>query len=345
MMIASIEINRLFNEYDYTLDLHQGLTFLHSPNGYGKSTLMRLVYSALRGDVKYISQVPFERMDIIFTDGTALIIESNEGDLFIQAQKNELETEITPDEMAELCRCTYIPPERLVFRRRDGNLTPALEAYAHELYEKICLLKEQAELIPYTGERRNMSDGELESWCRDLKARLDFTKDAGFIPKMPSSYRFPPNRYDISNYRQDYEDLAYSIQHYLDTHMIIAESISVYKDMVNNIFMNKTLEILQNGKMIVNMANGTSLQLGKLSSGERQILIMFYILLFHAEPGSIVIIDEPEISLHVSWQHKLAPYFCDICRVRGLQMIVATHSPQVINDKWDIAEELKPENA
>ena len=345
MMITSIHIDRLFNEYDYNLDLHQGLTFLHSPNGYGKSTLMRLVYSALRGDVKQISEVPFERLDICFSDGTALIIENDNGELLIQAQKNELETPITPDEMAELCGCVYIGPERLVFRRRDGNLTPALEAYAHELYERIGLLKAQTDLVPYKGERRDMSDSELEQWCRDLKARLDYVKDAGFSPKMPSSYRFPPSRYEISTYRQDYEDLAYSISEYVDAHMALAESVSVYKDIVNNIFINKTIEILGNGKLIVNMDNGTALQLGRLSSGEKQILIMFYILLFHAEPGSVVILDEPEISLHVSWQHRLAPYFCDICRVRNIQMIVATHSPQVINDKWDIAEELKPENA
>ena len=231
--------------------------------------------------------------------------------------------------VTEGCGCVYIGPERLVFRRRDGNLTPALEAYAHELYERIGLLKAQTDLVPYKGERRDMSDSELEQWCRDLKARLDYVKDAGFSPKMPSSYRFPPSRYEISTYRQDYEDLAYSISEYVDAHMALAESVSVYKDIVNNIFINKTIEILGNGKLIVNMDNGTALQLGRLSSGEKQILIMFYILLFHAEPGSVVILDEPEISLHVSWQHRLAPYFCDICRVRNIQMIVATHSPQV----------------
>jgi len=93
------------------------------------------------------------------------------------------------------------------------------------------------------------------------------------------------------------------------------------------------------------MDNGTALQLSRLSSGEKQILIMFYILLFHATPGSLVIVDEPEISLHVSWQQKLADLFLNICRVRNLQMIVATHSPQIIHDKWDLTVELRPGNA
>ena len=72
---------------------------------------------------------------------------------------------------------------------------------------------------------------------------------------------------------------------------------------------------------------------------------MFFALLFHAGPGSVVVLDEPEISLHVSWQQKLGRYYSDICRVRNIQMIVATHSPQVIHDMWEYARELRPSDA
>ena len=72
---------------------------------------------------------------------------------------------------------------------------------------------------------------------------------------------------------------------------------------------------------------------------------MFYNLLFHTEPGSIVIVDEPEISLHVSWQQRIGALFSDICRVRNIQIIVATHSPQIIHDMWDYAVELRSKDA
>ena len=42
---------------------------------------MHILYSALKGDVGYLSEVPFERMDIGFDDDTSLIIESDEGEL------------------------------------------------------------------------------------------------------------------------------------------------------------------------------------------------------------------------------------------------------------------------
>jgi predicted ATPase len=345
MMITSIYVSRLFDRYDYSLSLCKGLTFIHSPNGYGKSTLMHMIYSALKGDTKFLLEIPFQRMDVSFDDGSVLIIEKEEDSLLIQMQKNELETEITPDEMSDICDVIYVSPERLVVRRKDGHMAPAIETYAQELYERIRYSKEHSELVPYAGKRKEMTDGELEFWCKDLKARLDFIKDAGFEPVIPAGYRFPPSRYELLNYRKDYEDLAYSISDYVDKNYILAESIVIFKDIVNEVFIGKTIDVSDSGKITVVLDSGSALQLSKLSSGEKQIIIMIYNLLFHAQPGSVAIIDEPEISLHVTWQQRLGSVFCDICRVRGIQIIAATHSPQVIHDLWDDARELKPENA
>ena len=157
--------------------------------------------------------------------------------------------------------------------------------------------------------------------------------------------KFPPSRNDISKDRQAYMDLTASIADYVKRNYVLAESVIIFKDIVNEIFIDKSVTVSDSGKIGITMNNGMSLPIHKLSSGEKQILIMFFALLFHAEPGSIVILDEPEISLHVSWQQKLGKYFSDICRVRDLQMIVATHSPQVIHDMWDSARELRPANA
>ena len=345
MVIKSLYISRLFNQYSYTLNLCDGLTFVHSPNGYGKSTLMHMVYAAMKGDVKYLSEIPFERLDVGFKDESNLIIENESGDLLIQMQKNELETPLTPDEMADICEVVYISPERLMVKKRDGHISPALETYAQELYERIRYSKEHSELTPYAGQRKEMSDSDLEFWCKDLKAKLDFIKDAGFEPEIPAGYRFPPSRYELSSYRKDYEDLTYSISEYVKDNYILAESIIIFKDIVNGFFIGKKMEISENGKIVINLNGGGALQLSKLSSGEKQIMIIFYNMLFHADPGSVIILDEPEISLHVTWQQRLGKLFDDICRVRGMQIVVATHSPQVIHDMWDNARELKPYNA
>lgn len=345
MKIRSVNVRGLFNEHDYELKLNPDLTFIHSPNGMGKSALSRMIYTILRGDSSYLEDMPFSRLDIGFIDGSTLIVEKNNGKLLIQMQKNRLESVVTVQELEGLSNVIYLPPERLLIRKKDGHTVSALEVYAQELCDSVRYAKENNELRASKAVRKEMSNSELEFWCKDLKAKLDYIRDAGFEPEIPDGTRFPPSGRDIADDRERYEDLAYSISEYIERNYQLAESVIVYKDIVNNIYHNKSIDIDPAGKLYVTMNNGTALPLNKLSSGEVQILLIFYCILFHADSGDVVILDEPEISLHVSWQQALGDYFGDICRVRGIQMIVATHSPQVIHDKWDLAVELVQRNA
>ena len=64
-------------------------------------------------------------------------------------------------------------------------------------------------------------------------------------------------------------------------------------------------------------------------------------LLFLTQPNSLVLIDEPEISLHVAWQK---PFLTDLLRIAELSKVdflIATHSPQIIGSRWDLTVELK----
>lgn len=77
---------------------------------------------------------------------------------------------------------------------------------------------------------------------------------------------------------------------------------------------------------------GTTIQPYQLSSGEKQILIILTNVLVQAGRNFIMIMDEPEISLHFDWQRRLIE---DIRRLNpNLQLIVATHSPAVVMNGW-----------
>jgi ABC-type transport system involved in cytochrome c biogenesis ATPase subunit len=345
MMLRSIKIYGLFEEYDYSIELCGGrLTFIHSQNGYGKSTLMRLIYNVLEGNLKEVASTPFERMDLGFDDDTFLIVENNESGLLIQMQRNLVEEELSEDDLNKVLNVTYMPPERMTIMK-GGCLTPALKVYLDDLTSKMKDATENCELekVPKEG-RKQYSDDELEFWCKDLKAKLEFIKQAGFEPDMPPGYRFPPTRYEIMEYREDYTELAFSMDDYVKRYYTLAESLIVYMDIVNNFFVNKGIYVNESGILTAKMDNGTMLPISKLSSGEKQILVIFYRLLFQTPAGSLAIIDEPEISLHVSWQQMMGKMFTDVAKLRSLYIIVATHSPQIIHDGWDHAVELKPEN-
>ena len=80
------------------------------------------------------------------------------------------------------------------------------------------------------------------------------------------------------------------------------------------------------------LPSGKRLTPYQLSSGERQMLVILLTVLIQDGQACTLLMDEPEISLHVEWQQQL------IACIRQLnphaQIILATHSPAVIMDGW-----------
>lgn len=80
-----------------------------------------------------------------------------------------------------------------------------------------------------------------------------------------------------------------------------------------------------NGELVV--ATEGPLPLAKLSSGEKQLLILFIEALLQRKQPYIFLADEPELSLHIAWQRNI------VTAIRSLnpnaQIVVATHSPEI----------------
>ena len=101
--------------------------------------------------------------------------------------------------------------------------------------------------------------------------------------------------------------------------------------------ITKKVISLKDGKLQVTCNdNPRSIPLGRLSSGEKNDIVMFFQLIFRCKKGNIVLIDEPEISLHISWQEEYIDRLLEICKQNSLQAIIATHSPNIINDHTDL---------
>ncbi len=86
------------------------------------------------------------------------------------------------------------------------------------------------------------------------------------------------------------------------------------------------------GKLQINLnRNGVLCKRGDfnvLSSGELNLATILFELIMNTNKGSIVFIDEPEISLHLAWQEQLADVIERIIDYKGeMQVIVASHSP------------------
>lgn len=73
-----------------------------------------------------------------------------------------------------------------------------------------------------------------------------------------------------------------------------------------------------------------------LSSGEQQLIVLFGTMLFDAPENSLVLIDEPELSLHVNWQRQFLKYVEKIIAQNPIDVLIATHSPQIVHDRRDL---------
>lgn len=75
------------------------------------------------------------------------------------------------------------------------------------------------------------------------------------------------------------------------------------------------------------------IRLTQLSSGEKQIISLFSKLYLESDDKSIVIIDEPELSLSLRWQQMLLP---DIMRTANCDLLITvTHSPFIFENEFD----------
>jgi len=122
----------------------------------------------------------------------------------------------------------------------------------------------------------------------------------------------------------------------------LVKRIETMRSLINNHFQRKQLMVSRDAGYSI-ISNGSKVPLECLSSGEQHQLVLFHSLLFGIKKNSLIMIDEPEISLHVSWQLDFLKDLERISKDTGIHFLVATHSPQIINDRWDVTVSLTGE--
>ncbi len=128
-----------------------------------------------------------------------------------------------------------------------------------------------------------------------------------------------------------FDDFEVKYQVYED----FINKLDLYTDIINHRLSFKTMKISKEFGISLIDENDKYLTLTQLSSGEKQEIVLFYDLIFGTKKDVLLLIDEPEISLHITWQKKFMDDLLRIIDYKGFNVIVATHSPQIINNHWD----------
>ncbi len=107
-------------------------------------------------------------------------------------------------------------------------------------------------------------------------------------------------------------------------------------DKINQKYRNKNIRVDSEEGIVAVDDDDRPLSLDCLSSGEQNEFVLYYDLLFRVPSNTIVLIDEPELSLHVAWQKKFIPDLLEIIEVAGFDALIATHSPYIVGDRDDL---------
>ena len=109
--------------------------------------------------------------------------------------------------------------------------------------------------------------------------------------------------------------------------------------------MNSFIESSEDGKEICIDNDGRiyfktqysneRISIQRLSSGEKQLITFFANLIFKVKDGTsgIFVVDEPELSLHLSWQKIFIDKVLEINK--DIQLVFATHAPEIIGRRRD----------
>ena len=104
---------------------------------------------------------------------------------------------------------------------------------------------------------------------------------------------------------------------------------------LNQKYRHKKIRLDREDGLVAVSDSGQNLPLESLSSGEQHELVLHYDLLFQVPPNTVVLIDEPELSLHVAWQKRFLPELLQIVELSKFDAVVATHSPFIVGDRND----------
>ena len=187
--------------------------------------------------------------------------------------------------------------------------------------------------------RKPLTIEQLTEALAQVEKRRSEIVEAGLLPQEHESLSVPIEKIDEST-RSVLAVYAQDATKKLNVFDVLYARTNTFVRIANARLLYKQVSVSQEGFKVSN-SDGSTLELEMLSSGEQHEIVLLFDLLFGTEKNSLIMVDEPELSLHVDWQRKMLEDLQVMAELSDFRALLATHSPQIIGDRWDLTIELQ----
>ena len=398
--LARVRVDGLFGALNHIIPLfpEDSLSIITAPNGYGKTTVLRILRAVFMGNVDELRELPFEGVQLEFlreetrggaTDVLTIVKEqvaryplrvdihfrytgaggidrifTLEGGDYREDEVSAALSAIIPPVPVK-----YISAQRLWYEKVPGagmpgdllgsfpnggesSYAPTVVAYAEDIKKRIrALLSDYASiaqeldatyparyLASLTAGAGVLPPEDIGPSLLALQEERRMFETLGFLPYTRLEGGEEIRTELIPDNPAVQQAIALYIADSREKYQIfgaLKKKIDLLQQIINDLFLNITLTVDVESGFLLRFGGVTPVPPVSLSSGEQNQLVMYYDLIFQTDPGTLVLIDEPEISLHVVWQRQFLECIREIIGIADADFILATHSPQLIHTSWD----------
>jgi ABC-type thiamine transport system ATPase subunit len=240
--------------------------------------------------------------------------------------------------------------------RADGGLQAAVSRFVAELRSEM-----QGALSVYASQSQELdrrfpvriaqaveggqgqTDVSLEQ-IRGLMAQVEqersLLQDVGLLGKEEGPVAFDSSRLETPVLRPVIQTFAEDTLAKFAVLRDLRIRLELFTRFLNRHYQDKLVATSRENGFTIYLEDGQRLQANQLSSGEQQILALAFRILFRSQPGTLILIDEPELSLHVLWQATLIDDLSEMGRIRDVTFLLATHSPTLIGNRVELMRSL-----
>lgn len=378
-MLESIKIENLFDHYSYQINLNdtdkKGLLFVTGPNGIGKTTVLKMIDYLFAYHLENFSAIPFSKATFTFSGSNVVVltrtvkedVASTKSDLpgpeecvlnctytYPRRKTIAVETyqwvfkdkEVVSEAgfpmlglqlFLDTEKCLYLPDDRL-FREHLSEIysEKALSIEPAKLY----LTQLQISLDDSYAVGEKATDKSLNEWNDSMFEEMDTKVQllSKFGIDMPFDYttlaannQLRENLSLLVKLRKAFNQIDHDI-HVLQS---LDKALEYYELIDKHIEYSKRF-----GYRVRRTGDGKFIDIDNLSSGEKHLICQLNMLYFVVHKNYLVMIDEPELSLHMAWQIHYCDWVKELIELQGIRMLIATHSPRMFDADFSLTSDL-----